>query len=164
MEAQLRNEPSTLCNGNKKHLWKLAGALPFQSLFFSPINPAKGNFSDELAHKGCTSLPTAHLTKSEPVFLQTLWKYLPCFYLQEKVWYCVSTTALQRKTTVTAKLPVYWSNLFSTGMLLLNIFTLLIVSLSHEPVGVGGNVSSLSHPYTWCVSCPDIYNDHPGQL
>lgn len=44
MEAQPRNEPSTLCDGNEKHLWKPAAALPFQGLIFFTINSAKRQF------------------------------------------------------------------------------------------------------------------------
>lgn len=45
MEAQPRNEPSTLCDGNEKHLWKpAAAALPFQGLIFFTINSAKRQF------------------------------------------------------------------------------------------------------------------------
>ena len=144
MEAQPRNKPSTLCDGNEKHLRKPAAALAFQGLTFSPLTLPKGNFSNE-----CTLFPTAHLTGNQPAFLQPPPERLPCLYLKERVWYCVSPIFLQSKTTVTAKLSVYWSNWFSTCMLLLTIFTLLIVSLPYEASGGlgGGSVSSLSKPH-----------------
>lgn len=150
----------SICGNQQEH-------CSFRVPFFCPLTLPKGNFSDELVHEGCSSFPTAHLPENQPGFLQTLLKYLPCFYLQERVWYCVSTTLLQRKLTLTAKLPICWSNLFSTGMILLNVFTLLIVSLPHEASGGGWQcLQRFSSLYSVCVlfSSPDIYNDHPDQL